>query len=158
MGKRSSKELVALLDNPNSWWSSEARRILGERRDASVVPLLRKMVLENKGKLALESLWALYVSGGFDEDFAAKLLNHPNEDVRTWAIRLVGDGKKVSPGFRDRLIALARTEKSAIGALAVGVFVQAVAGAGLPADCPRIADARRGRFRFVHSHAALVGD
>ena len=42
----------------------------------------------------------------------AKLLDHPNEDVRTWAIRLIGDGKKVSPGFRDRLVALARTEKS----------------------------------------------
>ena len=84
-----------------------------ERRDASVIPDLRKMVLENKGKLALESLWALYVSGGFDEDFAAQLLDHPNEDVRTWAIRLIGDGKKVSPGFRDRLVALARTEKSA---------------------------------------------
>ena len=113
LGKRSSKELIALLDNPNSWLVGEARRILMERRDASVCPELRKMVLENKGKLALESLWALYVSGGFDEDFAAKLLDHPNEDVRTWAIRLIADGKKVSPSFRDRLVALARTEKSA---------------------------------------------
>jgi putative membrane-bound dehydrogenase-like protein len=113
LSKRSSKELVALLDNPNSWWSGEARRILGERRDASVIPLLRHMVLEKKGRLALESLWALYVSGGFDEDFADKLLDHPNEDIRTWAIRLVGDGKKVSLGFRDRLIAIARNEKSA---------------------------------------------
>jgi putative membrane-bound dehydrogenase-like protein len=113
LGKRSSKELVALLDNPNSWWSGEARRILGERRDASVVPLLRKMVLENKGKLALESLWALYVSGGFDEDFAGALLDHANEDVRTWAIRLVGDSKKVPSGFRDQLVSLARSEKSA---------------------------------------------
>ncbi len=113
LGKRSSKELVALLDNPNSWWSGEARRILGERRDASVVPLLREMVLENKRKLALESLWALYVSGGFDEDFAGKLLDHANENVRTWAIRFVGDSKKISTRFRDRLVSLARTETSA---------------------------------------------
>jgi len=112
LGKRSSKNLVALLDDPNSWLVGEARRILMERRDPSVVPGLRKAVLENKGKLALESLWALYVSGGFDEDFAGRLLDHPNEDVRTWAIRLVGDGKKVSPGFRDRLVSLARTETS----------------------------------------------
>ena len=112
LGKRSSKELVALLDDPNSWLVGEARRVLMERRDPSVVPGLRKAVLENKGKLALESLWALYVSGGFDEDFAGRLLDHPNEDVRRWAIRLVGDSKKVSPGFRDRLVALARTETS----------------------------------------------
>jgi putative membrane-bound dehydrogenase-like protein len=113
LGKRSSKELVAFLKNPNSWWTGEARRILGERRDASVVSILRKAVLENTGRLALESLWALNVSGGFDEDFAGKLLDHPSPDVRTWAIRLVGDGKKVSPGFRGRLVALARTETSA---------------------------------------------
>ncbi len=112
LGKRSSKELVALLGDPNSWLVGEARRILMERRDPSVVPGLRKAVLKNKGKLALESLWALYVSGGFDEDFAGRLLEHPNEHVRTWAIRLVGDGKKVSPGFRDQLVALARTETS----------------------------------------------
>ncbi len=57
LGKRSSKELIALLDNPNSWLVGEARRVLMERRDASVCPELRKMVLENKGKLALEALW-----------------------------------------------------------------------------------------------------
>jgi len=144
LGKTSSKELVALLDNPNSWWSGEARRVLGERRDATVVPLLRKMVLEDKGKLALESLWALYVSGGFDEDFAAKLLDHPNPDVRTWAIRLVGDSKKVSSGFRDQLVSLARTETSATVRSQLCLFVQAPARAGLSADCPAIADARRG--------------
>ena len=37
LGKRSSKELVALLDDPNSWLVGEARRVLMERRDASVV-------------------------------------------------------------------------------------------------------------------------
>ena len=112
LGKRSSKDLVALLDDPNSWLVGEVRRVLMERRDHSVIPDLRKAVLENKGKLALESLWALYVSGGFDEDFAGRLLAHANEGVRTWAIRFVGDGKKVSPAFRDQLVALARTEKS----------------------------------------------
>ena len=85
---------------------------MAERRDNSVIPDLRKTVLENKGRPALESLWRCNVSGGFDEDFAGKLLDHANEDVRTWAIRLVGDGKKVSPAFRDQLVALARTEKS----------------------------------------------
>ena len=113
LDKRSSKDLIALLAHPNEWYAAEARRILAERRDASVVPGLRKAVRDNEGRLALESLWALYVSGGFDEDFADRLLDHPDEDVRAWAIRLVGDGKKVSPGFRDRLVALARADKSA---------------------------------------------
>jgi putative membrane-bound dehydrogenase-like protein len=112
LNKRSGEDVVALLDHPNSWQRSEARRVLGERRDASLVPGLRKAVREGEGRLALESLWALNVGGGFDEEFAGELLHHENEDVRTWAIRLVGDGKKVSAGFRDGLVALAKTEKS----------------------------------------------
>ena len=99
----SSKELIALLDHPNDWQRREARRILGERRDASVVPALRKAILNNKGRLALESLWALYVSGGFDEAFAGKLLDHANEDVRAWTVRLLADDNKVSAKMRERL-------------------------------------------------------
>jgi putative membrane-bound dehydrogenase-like protein len=113
LGKRSSKELVALLNEANSWLVGEARRVLMERRDASVYPDLRKRVLGNDGQLALEALWALHASGGLTEEFAAELLGHQNEDVRTWAVRLIADGKKVSPGFRDKLVDLAKTEKNA---------------------------------------------
>ncbi|HTU90483.1 MAG TPA: PVC-type heme-binding CxxCH protein [Gemmataceae bacterium] len=110
----SSKQLIALLDHPNDWQRREARRILGERRDASVLPVLRKSVLDNKGRLALESLWALYVSGGFDEAFAEKLLDHANEHVRGWTVRLLGDDKQVSTGTCERLIELARREPSTV--------------------------------------------
>jgi putative heme-binding domain-containing protein len=110
--KLSSKELVKLLDHPNGWYAGEARRLLAERRDATVVPLLRQDVAENKGRLALESLWALYVSGGFDETFAEKSLGHANPDVRAWTVRFLGDAKKVSPPLRKRLVELARAEPS----------------------------------------------
>jgi putative membrane-bound dehydrogenase-like protein len=114
LAKLSSKELVALLAHPNDWQRREARRILGERRDASVVPILRKTILDDKEALALESLWALYVSGGFDEAFADKLLEHPNEHVRAWNARLLGDDNKVSVKLRERLISLARRETSPV--------------------------------------------
>lgn len=114
LAKMSSRELIALLNHPNDWQRREARRILGERHDDSVVPTLRRMILDNKGELALESLWALYVSGGFDEYFAGNFLNHPNEDVRSWTVRLLGDDNKVSAKTRERLIALARCETSSV--------------------------------------------
>ncbi len=113
LGKLSSKELVALLAQPNDWYPREARRILAERRDSSVLPLLRKQILEEKGPLALESLWALYVSGGFDDELATKLFDHPNEDVRTWTVRLLGDRNRVKPEIQKQLVALARRESSA---------------------------------------------
>jgi putative heme-binding domain-containing protein len=110
----SSKELLALLDHPNDWQRREARRILSERRDASVLPALRKAVFDNEGRLALESLWALYVSGGFDEGFAERLLKHSNEDVRAWTVRLLTDDKQVSVNVREHLVALARRETSPV--------------------------------------------
>jgi putative membrane-bound dehydrogenase-like protein len=114
LSKLSNQELIALLDHPNAWQRREVRRILGERGDSSVVPELRKAVLDNKGRLALESLWALYVSGGFDEAFAGKLLVHTNEDVRAWTVRLLVDDKRMSAAMRELLVALARREMSSV--------------------------------------------
>ena len=112
LSKMSSKELLGLLSHKNDWYVHEARRILAERRDASVVPDLKKMIADNKDQLGLESLWALYVSGGFDDALADTLLNHDNEDVRTWAVRLLGDEKKVSPDLQKRLVSIARNDSS----------------------------------------------
>ncbi|HLN30529.1 MAG TPA: PVC-type heme-binding CxxCH protein [Gemmataceae bacterium] len=108
--KRTSMELLGLLSHRNDWYVHEARRLLAERRDPTVIPILRKMILENRGQLALEALWALYVSGGFDDGLAQELLCHTNPDVRAWTVRLLGDARKVSPALQARLVVLARSE------------------------------------------------
>jgi putative membrane-bound dehydrogenase-like protein len=108
----SSDKLVDYLKHSNNWYPREARRILAERRDAKVIPRLRKLVLDEKGQLALEALWALYVSGGFDDAFALKTMHHPNEDVRTWTVRLLCDPKKVTAPIATALVDLARTDAS----------------------------------------------
>jgi putative membrane-bound dehydrogenase-like protein len=114
LSKLSSSSLVDLLDHPNNWYSREARRILSERRDPAVVPRLCKLVLENRDQLALEALWALYVSGGFDEAIADKLFDHPNPDVRAWTIRLLGDARHVTPSVQARLAGVARKDPSCV--------------------------------------------
>lgn len=86
--KKTAAELVELLKHPNKWWRTEARRLLAERQDKSVYDTLRKWAKEEKGLLALEAVWALYVSGGWDHKFTAKIARHPNEHVRAWVIRL----------------------------------------------------------------------
>jgi putative membrane-bound dehydrogenase-like protein len=107
--KLSSVELVDVLQHPNVWYRSEARRVLAERRDAASIPVLKKAL---SAATTAEPLWALYVSGGFDEALASDLLKHVNPDVRAWAIRLQGDTRIVSSAFRDELVALAKTEPS----------------------------------------------
>jgi putative membrane-bound dehydrogenase-like protein len=113
LAEKTSAELVKLLDHANDWYSREARRILAERRDRSVLPELRRLIADNQGQLALEALWALYVSGGFTDALAIKLLDHVNEDVRAWTVRLLGDECKVSAAVRDRLVELAKADTSA---------------------------------------------
>jgi putative heme-binding domain-containing protein len=110
IGKMSNAELIALLSHPNQWWRQTAQRVLADRHDASLSAELRQLVEKEKGQLALEAFWALKACGGLDDAFSTAQLAHPNPDVRTWAIRVVGDTRSVTPTMRDKLLALARTE------------------------------------------------
>ena len=89
--------------------------MLAERRDAKVLPRLRKQVFESHDPhLQLESLWALYVSGGLDDKFASNGLGHTNANIRKWTVRLLGDKKEVSSEMARRFHLAARTESSAV--------------------------------------------
>ncbi|HLH54978.1 MAG TPA: PVC-type heme-binding CxxCH protein, partial [Verrucomicrobiae bacterium] len=110
LGKLSSAQLVGFLSNSNKWFRQETLRLLGDRKDASIVPLLSNMVRTNAGQIALESLWALNLSGGLDEAFALKALDHPDPFVRLWTARLSCDAGKVSDPVAAKLARLARAE------------------------------------------------
>ncbi len=112
LSKLSSQALVQLLSHPNSWFVGEARRLLAERRDPSVLPELLRLIRHERGQLALEALWALNVSGGFSDRLAEEFLQHPNEDVRAWTVRLLGDARRITPELRERFIELARSDSS----------------------------------------------
>ncbi|HMC66773.1 MAG TPA: c-type cytochrome, partial [Gemmataceae bacterium] len=111
LSKKSSKQLVELLKNDNPWWYRTALRLLKERGDQAVVPLLQELALKcEKDVHALRGLWGLYAVGGFDEHFADKLLSHQSPWMRVWAIRLVGESSLVSDKMLERLTELARTD------------------------------------------------
>ena len=104
-------ELIAVLGERNDWQVRRARRLLADRRDPEAILPLRSIILETKNDhLALESFWALDVSGGFNETFAAKSLSHRVPAIRKWTVRFLGDEKRVSPDIADRLIELAKTD------------------------------------------------
>lgn len=112
--RKSTKELVEFLSHPNTWYVREARRLLAERREESVIPELRRLVRDEPNQLALEALWALYVSDGFTEELAQTLLQHPNEYVRAWTIRLAGDRMQISSALRDQWMQVAARDSSAV--------------------------------------------
>jgi len=105
-----SRQLVELLRHENKWHRQIALRLLGDRRDASVIPLLLGMLEEGPGQTALEALWALNLSGGFDDTVARRTLAHPDPHVRAWTVRLLADEGDVSSEMAASLRELARTE------------------------------------------------
>jgi putative membrane-bound dehydrogenase-like protein len=107
---RSSEQLVQLLDDPRKWYREHARRLLGERRDKSLLPALRRLALESRGHLALEALWTAHQIGGTDLEWALQLLTHGDAAVRLWAVRLLPASAPTPGKVHETLVALARTE------------------------------------------------
>jgi putative heme-binding domain-containing protein len=113
--KRSSDQLLALLSHPNDWFRRKAREILADRRDPEVIfPLRERVFAAPDADGQLQALWALYVSGGFNDDFAARLLAHRNPDVRRWTVRFLGDECRVTPELAARLAELVAREESIV--------------------------------------------
>ncbi len=110
LGTMSSAELIGLLDHPNRWHREAARRVLADRKDASVVPALKQKLFASKGQSAVESLWALNLSGGLDEATALKAVDHAEPQVRLWTVRLLGDSRSLPSDIARRVASLALTE------------------------------------------------
>jgi putative heme-binding domain-containing protein len=110
LAKLTTPELVEHLRQPNKWHRREALRLLGDRKDSAAVPHLLRLFDSSKGQDALEALWGLNLSGGFNEELAQRTLAHTDPYVRLWTVRLLCDAKKVSPPIASRLANLARTE------------------------------------------------
>jgi putative membrane-bound dehydrogenase-like protein len=115
LARQSSRELVGFRNSPNEWFAGEARRILAERRDPSLVPDLKRFVQSDRdATVALRDLWALYASAGLDDETALELLRHPVAAVRRWTIRLLGDGLCMNGVLRSKLVELAASEPDAL--------------------------------------------
>ncbi|HLV01926.1 MAG TPA: PVC-type heme-binding CxxCH protein, partial [Acidobacteriota bacterium] len=105
-----SDDLVDLLADDRKWYREHARRILVDRRDASIVPRLKSIVREGEPQAALEALWVLSGSGRLEESFAYEQLQHADPYLRLWSVRLLGDVGKVETQTLDRLISMAARE------------------------------------------------
>ncbi len=115
LNQLASAEVAALLNHPSEWYRREAWRILGERRDGSLVPALKQKFFAASDEVsALEALWAIHLSGGFDDAFAKRALGHRAEYVRAWTVRLLGDAKHVSENILEALLAHADSDPSVI--------------------------------------------
>lgn len=116
LNQLASAGVAALLNHPNEWYRREAWRILGERRDTSLVPALKqKFAAASDEVSALEALWAINLCGGFDDAFALRALGHRAEYVRAWTVRLLGDARhQISDLLSEPVLEHAETDPSVI--------------------------------------------
>jgi mono/diheme cytochrome c family protein len=85
---QSPASLVQLLSHPNGWWRDTAQRLLVERGDASVAPLLKRMLDAPDRTHRLHALWTLDGLDNLDADTVKRALADPSRDVRAAAVRL----------------------------------------------------------------------
>ncbi|MFP6584788.1 MAG: PVC-type heme-binding CxxCH protein [Candidatus Hydrogenedentota bacterium] len=113
MAEAATAEVIEYLRHENKWYRQAALRVLYDRKDTSAIATLEKLLWENEGQIALESLWALNASGGFTLGLANKALGHTNPLVRRWTIQLLGNDKMIDAKTQAKLIALAASETDA---------------------------------------------
>lgn len=114
LAKASAAELVDRLGHENRWQRRTALRLLTERKDAAAADLLRQRWPSATGELALEYLWALYGVGVLDDDLAISAIRHSEPAVRKWAVRLLGDDRRLSTAIEAALIDQAATEPNIV--------------------------------------------
>lgn len=128
----SNEQLVKFQLHANDWYVRHARRILQERsiagQDMSKTHAQLRRLFDDAPDITrkLRALWALYVSGGADQAWLLSLLNHQNEHVRSWTIRLLADGPAPSEGTLKHLAGMAKSEESWLVQVTLASVVQRV--------------------------------
>src|SRR6185295_15793321 len=118
LAKKSNAELVALQLHANEWYVRQSRRLLQERAIAGANlteahEALRKIFDENpNAPRKLRALWALFSCGGLEAKDLMGLLGHDNEHVRAWAVRLLGDERKIPAAASDKFAEMAGADPS----------------------------------------------
>lgn len=110
LGNSDGAQLFKLLEHPNKWFVHQALRQFALRKDPSLWNELQNGLATKKGRLALQYLFALYLSGGLDEHGLMGALAHSEPVVREWGVRLACDVASPTGALAAKVIALAATE------------------------------------------------
>jgi putative membrane-bound dehydrogenase-like protein len=116
----SGSELVRMQTHHNDWFLRQARLTLHERAASgadmrSVHRELRRLFArESATGKRLRALWALYVTGGTDEDWLRALLHAEDEQMRVWGIQLLVDQQAPSTAVLAEFQKLAVNDSSGL--------------------------------------------
>jgi mono/diheme cytochrome c family protein/glucose/arabinose dehydrogenase len=89
LSKAPAADLVKALSHPNGWWRDTAQRLMVERGDATVVPLLKKLAAQDADwRTKLHALWTLDGLDAIAVEEVQRALGDKAPEVRAAAVRL----------------------------------------------------------------------
>lgn len=89
LGNESSEKLVQHLSDNNRWWRTNSQRLLVDRKDRSIIPLLLKMATNPESPVGrLHALWTLEGLGELRPDMIEQALKDTESGIRVNAIKL----------------------------------------------------------------------
>jgi putative membrane-bound dehydrogenase-like protein len=100
--------LAALYRHPNEWYARQARRVLVDRAARGQALVEARLHLHRQLREApvtrdkLRALWTLYSIGDPNAAFRRGLLDHADEALRAWSIRLLTDELPIDTIFSER--------------------------------------------------------
>lgn len=145
LAKLDVDQLVKLHLHPNEWFVRQARLQLAQRASAGRGFERAKRLLgglfagHTNTVIQLRALWSLHVIGAAEEPILRQQLRHPDEHVRTWAVRLLSDSwtldtvasraapssaVAVSPATLNGFARLAKIDPSGLVRLALATVLQ----------------------------------
>lgn len=129
LSKLSDRELVELQLQKNDWYVRQSRRLLqeraasGRRLEEAAAGLWNMFNTHPDLTRKLRALWALHVIGELGKPELARLLVHPEDRIRGWAVRLLCEDGDVP---FERFVALAKDDPSPRVRLALASGLQRV--------------------------------
>ena len=116
----SDAQLVDLQTNRSDWHARRARIILQNRavkrqlQPDTYDRLRRLFTTSTNGDWRLRAMWALHVTGGWNEAGLTAALRDRDEHIRAWAIQLLMEDRSPSPAAMDAFTEMARGDRSPI--------------------------------------------
>lgn len=114
LATENDEKLIERLHSGNVYFRDIAQRLLSERlldgRGAEGTrSKLQTLVLDANAplKTRMHALWSLVGTGQLDDEFHQELLEQPQRDLRSWAVRAAGNMDRVSLAVREHVLALA---------------------------------------------------
>lgn len=105
MNELRNSELIAKLNSPNIWWRRNAQRLLVDRKDTRIVPLLNSLAEKIKNPLGcLHALWTLEGINRLTSSLIKKALVNPVPGIRENGIKLAELHLKEDPSLIPALI------------------------------------------------------